>query len=77
MSQPSPIAITSFILDILVMKVLVAKGIVSQPELRELIDTATLLLEESGLAVGDEGQAVHANLEMVLAIVSGAGQSKP
>lgn len=75
MSQPSSIAVASFMLNVIMMKAMVVKGIATIDELKSEIDLSLLLLEESGLASGDEGRATHANLEMVLAIVSGVRPS--
>ena len=77
MEQPSPIAIASFILNIVLMKTLVLKRIMTTAELKDLIDGSLLQFEESGLAAGEQGKAVHANLEMVLSIVSAEPGQKP
>ena len=59
------------------MRLLVTKGVVPQAEMEEALDKATLLLEEIGLASGEEGHAAHEILTAVLAIVSGASPQKP
>jgi hypothetical protein len=59
-------------LHIVTMGLLVKKGIISQTELREAIDAGALLMEELGLASGEEGAAIHAHLGMILAVVSGS-----
>lgn len=70
MANNDALAYTSLSLNIVTLGLLMKKGLVSSDELKEAIDGATLLLEQSGLIFGDEGQAVHANLEMILQIVS-------
>ena len=71
MDQPSPIAVASLMLNIVVMKGLVVKGVISVAELKTAIDESLLIFEESGLAAGDQGRAVHATLEMILGMISG------
>lgn len=77
MQNYGPLAMTSLILNLVALKNLILKGLVSPLELREQIDMVLLLLEESGLVSGDDGRAVHANLQMVMSIVSGEATPKP
>lgn len=73
MAENNALAMTSLTLHIVTLGILSKKGFILKAEIKEAIDTAILLLEENGLIFGDEGRAVHANLEMVFAIVSSGG----
>jgi hypothetical protein len=77
MADSSALAMTALILDVVVVQTLIQKGITSQNEIKEKLDATLLLLEQSGLILGDEGKAVHTNLEGILMIFSGADPSNP
>jgi hypothetical protein len=62
MPNSNPIAITSLILNLVVLKNLVTRGVITAELLKEQMDVALLTLEQSDLVRGDEGKAVHANL---------------
>lgn len=71
------LGMTSLTIHIATLGLLKRKGLITKEEIKNAIDLASLLLEESGLALGEEGKAVHANLEMILAIVSVDTPQKP
>jgi hypothetical protein len=70
MDNHGPLAMSALILDIIIIRTLVDKGILSQSEIKEKMDVTILLLEESGLVSGDDGKAVHSVLEQTLAVFS-------